>query len=149
MLGGEQGFEQVVGEAQAQDVEDRALAQEVVDAVDVFLRDQADQRPVQFLRGFLVGAKGFFHDQQRGLGKLPGLQHLAGPLAHCRGEGEVEGHRALKGLHQLGQFAGFCDVEFGEAGVRGDLVEFDTARGRGLLLCCRADLVDALLPFLL
>ena len=40
-----------VGEAQAQDVQDGGLAQEVVHPVDVVLRDQRGQRLVQVTRG--------------------------------------------------------------------------------------------------
>ncbi len=64
-----------VGEAQAQDVQHRRLAQEMVHPVDVVLRDQGRQGPVQVAGGLFAGTERLLHDQPG-----PG-RHLAGASA--------------------------------------------------------------------
>ena len=56
-------FQEGVREAQAQDVQHRRLAQEMVHPVDVVLRDQRRQGLVQVAGGLLAGAERLFHDQ--------------------------------------------------------------------------------------
>ena len=60
-----------VREAQAQDVQHRRLAQEVVHPVDVVLRDQRRQGFIEVPGGLLAGTERLLHDQP-GPGAAPG-----------------------------------------------------------------------------
>ena len=59
------GLEQAVAEAEGQDVLRRLLAQEMVDAEDLLLREHFVQRLVQRHGAGKVGAEGFFHHDAR------------------------------------------------------------------------------------
>ena len=61
------GLEQAVGEAEGQDVLRRLLAQEMVDAEDLFLVEDLMQLMVELHRAGQVGAEGLFHDEARAL----------------------------------------------------------------------------------
>ena len=58
-------FEQPVGEAKREDVLRRFLAQEVVDAIDLFLAERLVQRSVQRPRRCQVGSERLLHDDPR------------------------------------------------------------------------------------
>ena len=85
-------LQEVVGEAQAQDVQNGGLAEEMVHPVDVVLRDQRGEGLVEFPGGLLAGAEGLLHDQPCPGGNLLRAEDLAGLLADLRGQREVDGH---------------------------------------------------------
>jgi len=98
-------LQEVVREPQAQDVEDRGLAQEVVHPVDVVLRDEPRQRLVEGACGLLAGAERLLHHQPGTGRNLPGLKRFAGQLADPGRKCEVHGHRAFKAAKQSCQGA--------------------------------------------
>ena len=90
------GLQEVVGKAEAQDVQDGGLAQEMVHAVDVVFRHEGQERAVQFARRLFTRAEGLLHDEAGAGRDLARLQDFAGFLAHLGRQCEVDGHGALE-----------------------------------------------------
>ena len=117
-----------VREAQAQDVQHRGLAQEVVHPVDVVLGDQRGQGPVEVPGGFLAGAERLLHHQPGPGGNLLRGQGLAGQLADLRRQGEVDGHGSFQRGQQPGQLPLGGDVQPVVAGGFADPLQLAACR---------------------
>ena len=99
------GFEQTVAESEGEDVERGLLAEEVVDAEDLFLGEGLVQGCVQNERALEVGAERLLHDGARAIDQVGIGEHL-----HDR-------QRRSWGHAQVVQAAGFT-VEVGLARAR-------------------------------
>jgi hypothetical protein len=83
------GLEEAVGEAEGEDVVDRFLPEEVIDAEDPILVERRVDRAVQCLRRREVGAERLLDDDPRVGGQTGRAQHLDdGPEGHRR-DGQV------------------------------------------------------------
>ncbi len=88
-----QGLEDVVGEAEDQEVLDRLLAQVVVDPVNLGFFEMAVQQLIEILGRLRVAAEGLFHHQTGPAGAVVQLrlaQAGDGRSAGLRGQGQVK-----------------------------------------------------------
>ncbi len=88
-------LEKGVGEAEVQDVHDRLLAQEVIDAEDRVLGEGAARDPVELARRGQVAAERLFDDDPPAFGQPGGVEAADDRGEQRRRDGEVE-RRALR-----------------------------------------------------
>ncbi len=142
-------FQECVREAEAQDVEHRRLAQEVVHPVDVVLRDQRRQGLVEVAGGILTGPERLFHHQPRARRNVPRGQHFARLLADVGRKREVDGHRSLKAGQQGGELPARSHVKLVVSGCSGDPLELPLAGGVRLRVRIGEGRLHALKPLFL
>ena len=82
-------LEEAVGEAQGEDVLDRLLAEEVVDAEDVRLAEDGVHGRVELLRAREIDAERLLDDDARALGEAGLAEHRHDPGKRRRRDGEV------------------------------------------------------------
>jgi len=82
--------EDAVREAQTDDVEHRRLAEKVIHPVDVLLRHQLQELPIQRLCAAQVSAERFLESEHRAGGQFDLLQRSAGEDGDRRRQGEIE-----------------------------------------------------------
>jgi hypothetical protein len=103
-------LEEPVGEAQPEDVQHRALAEEVVHPVHVVLRHEPREELVEAPGGLAVGPERLLHDEAGAGGQLALRQCVAGALGGRGRQREVEGHGRLARLEEAPQVRGLGDV---------------------------------------
>src|SRR6185312_569885 len=105
-----QSLEDAVREAQAEEVQHRRLAEEVVDPMDVLLRDELQQLAVERLGALQVGAERLLQAEDRALRQVHVAERGAGRDSDPRRQCEVQRRRAVGFLQDAAEVIRVCHV---------------------------------------
>ena len=115
------GLEETVGETEGKDVLRGLLAEEMVDAEDLLLREHFVQLRIEGAGARVVGAERLFHHDPRALDETGLTEHAHDGERRARRHAQVvqtpalRGERRLRALHRSSQ----CS----RAGAQGDVVQ--------------------------